>query len=157
MGKPSPPRPGCASAAVVSKFLQRQTCRPSPDTILMAWFQPLSSQWNQECLATLAEKALPQFKATAEQALADGKLTEVYDSSWLTIHYLIKSMSKSLVTTSKIMQASQPGASADISPSTSNNRQPQHTPAQPRTAAERTRRRSRKQRVCFLLFSLNVN
>lgn len=49
--------PACATQQDVQSFCSDQSRRPNQDHVIMAWHEPLTSQWNKECIALLAQKA----------------------------------------------------------------------------------------------------
>ena len=51
------PPPACTTQQQVANFCNDQSCHPHQNCIIMAWFESLSSEWNQECIALLAQKA----------------------------------------------------------------------------------------------------
>ena len=77
------PPPACATQQEVANFCDDQSCRPHQDRIVMAWFEPLSSKWNQECIALLAQKA----QSTLRASITAGK-TPQFNKEWLLIDAL---------------------------------------------------------------------
>ena len=98
--------PACATQQDVDSFLNDQSRRPSKECIIMAWFEPLTSHWNQECIALLAAKA----QSTLQADIAAGDMSKV-DDAWISLEYLCSQIHQSLKKMRVIM------ASCTVSPS----------------------------------------
>ena len=90
--------PACATQQDVQSFCSDQSCRPHEDSAIMAWFEPLTSQWNKECIALLAKKA----QSTLQALIAADKMPKV-DQQWLSINFLCCQIATSLKPTSTKM------------------------------------------------------
>lgn len=93
--------PACATQQDVDSFLKDQSRRPSEECIIMAWFEPLTSPWNQECIALLAAKA----RSTLQVDIAAGEMSKV-DDAWISLEYLCSQIHQSLKKTRVIMSSS---------------------------------------------------
>ena len=138
--------PACATQHEVTSFCNDQSCRPNQDRIVMAWFQPLTSKWNAECIALLAQKAQSALRAS----VAAGEIPGV-EKDWLSIDSLIVQVGRSLKFTKDTMTPRiQPPSMLSTPPSSSST----PSSAKAALAAARARRRPRKTRVSlFLLVS----
>lgn len=129
--------PACATQQEVTSFCDDRSCRPNQDRIIMAWFEPLTSEWNTECIALLALKAKSAF-----QASITASTSPQFPKDWLSIDTLCKQIARTLKPTKDAMTPRIQSASI---PNTSRS---------PSSAAAKARRRPRKVKV-QLIFSMN--
>ena len=132
--------PACATQQEVANFCYDQSCRPHQDRVVMAWFQPLTSEWNTECIALLAQKAQSTFRAS----IASGKSPH-FDNEWLSTDSLCTQIKRGLKYTKDKMTAQ--SHSILSSPPCSSNTPSLNKDAQ---KAARARRRPRKIQVMII-------
>ena len=122
----------------VTSFCNDQSCHPSLDRVAMAWFEPLTSKWNQECIALLAKKA----QSTLRVSIA-AKECPQYDKQWLTLPYLSDRIEKALKLSKEKLS---PDTESPMSSSPSSSPRTSLNDKIARRAAK-SRRRSRKIQV----------
>lgn len=136
------PPPACATQQEVANFCDDQSCRPHQDRIVMAWFEPLSSKWNQECIALLAQKA----QSTLRASIAAGK-TPQFNKEWLLIDALCSQIETSLKSTKDNIEPLTEVPGTSRSPSSSSNT----SSSRAARRAALARRRSRRTQVMIYL------
>ena len=104
--------PTCATQQDVQSFCNDQSCCPQEDNVVMAWFEPLTSPWNKECIALLAKKA----QSTLQALIVAGEMPKV-DQQWLSINFLCCQITTSLKPTSTKMALCTPSLSMADCPS----------------------------------------
>ena len=83
--------PACATQQDIQSFCSDQSCCPHEDSVIMACFEPLTSQWNKECIVLLAKKA----QSTLWALIVADKMPKV-DQQWLSINFLCCQITTSL-------------------------------------------------------------
>ena len=131
--------PTCASQQDVQSFCNDQSRRPQEDNVVMAWFEPLTSPWNKECIALLAKKAQSALRAL----IAAGKMPEV-DQQWLSINFLCCQITTSLKPMSAKMALRTPSLSMADCPSSCSRGS---SGDKMKRTREKARTRSRKKKV----------
>ena len=131
--------PTCATQQDVQSFCNDQSCHPQEDNVVMAWFEPLTSPWNKECIALLAKKA----QSTLQALIAAGKMPEV-DQQWLSINFLSCQITTSLKSTSAKMALRTPSLSMADCPSLCSSGS---SGDKMKWTREKARTRSRKKKV----------
>jgi hypothetical protein len=147
-GEPAPTLPECALAQDVLNFNKNNSSRPSPDKILLAWSESLTSDWNQECISLLAHKA--------KTALSSEVYAALYRDEWLTMRSLRKQIETALFATKSHFCSSD---SSTYNPSSTGHTDvPMGDVSQPngKTSRDKKRRRHRKRAVCAVILDLTV-
>ena len=137
--------PTCATQQDVQSFCNDQSRCPQEDNVVMAWFKPLTSPWNKECIVLLAKKA----QSTLQALIVAGKIPEV-DQQWLLINSLCCQITTSLKPTSAKTALRTPSLSIADCPSLCSSGSSGDKMKQTREKAH-TRSRKKKVEVIFCI------